>query len=417
MNADASRRTMTVRDDLLETARDTALSMATKQAILQCCRKLDPEDLAPKLNTRIHANDPMFMHSLREHADVGAALAQYFNIAAQQYNVASQIVDALFGDDGARQRIKILDFACGYGRLLRFMTLAFPTDPIYASELQHEALDFVVKAFGVHAIVSCTDPAWFAPDERFDFIWVASLFSHLPEPLFTSWLEKLYSLLSPTGVLCFSTRDASLLAPPRTMPSSGFMFDLESEDVNLNIDIYGTTYVTPEYVREAARHAAGDDVALFRLPRCLANEQDLYVISMDRDRNLQHVASIRRGVWGWVDRRHLSEAGELHLEGWAASTDGEAGLTVEISVDGGVYNVQTGIRREDVGAALMDSSVSHAGWSFRHKILQTGFPTPLLVTCRTANSCALLYMGDLSPAFHGARSVPAATTSNAAAER
>ena len=408
---------MTISDRLLETARDTALSLATKQAILQCCRKLDPEDLAPKLDTRIHANDPMFVHSLREHADVGAALAQYFNIAVQQYNVASQIIDALFDNDGARQRMRILDFACGYGRLLRFLALAFPTDRIHASDLQHEALDFVTRAFGVRQIPSCTDPASFAPGERFDFIWVASLFSHLPEPLFGAWLEKLYGLLSPTGVLCFSVRDGSLLAPPRVMPSSGFLFDSESEDANLDVDTYGTTYVTAEYVRGAVRNAAGADAPFLRLPRCLANEQDLYLVCMDRGRNLRDIASIRRGVWGWVDRRHLSEGGELYLEGWAASTDGDTGVMVEISVGGDVYNVETGILREDVGAALMDSSLDHAGWSFRHRIRQSGLPIPLLVTCRTNNSGALLYMGDLSPPFHGERPVAAATTRNPAAAR
>lgn len=397
---------MATSDRLLGSACDTALGIFSKQAIVRCCLKLDPEDIAPRLNTEIHANDQMFAHSLREHGDAGAALAQYFNIAVQQFNVASQIVEMLFAySAGTKQRIKILDFACGYGRLLRFLPLAFPEDHIHASELQHEALDFVTSAFGVHGIPSCEDPALFAPAERFDFIWVASLFSHLPESLFTSWLEKLYGLLSPTGVLCFSARDASLLGPSRVMPSSGFLFDSESEDANLDVDIYGTTYVTPEYVREAAQNVAGAEVPLLRLPRCLANEQDLYLMSRDHGRNFQGVASIQRGVWGWVDRRHLSQDGELHLEGWAASTDGEADPVVEISVDGDVYNVETGILREDVGAALMDSGLNHAGWSFHQNVGRVCAPVSLLITCRTAHSRALLYMGNVSPALNGGHPV------------
>jgi alkanesulfonate monooxygenase SsuD/methylene tetrahydromethanopterin reductase-like flavin-dependent oxidoreductase (luciferase family) len=78
----------------------------------------------------------------------GAALAQYFGVALQQHRSPQQIIRALFAD---------------LAKLL--------------------------------------------PDTKFDFIWVASLFSHLSGPLFDAWLAKLSDSLSPRAVLCFSVHD------------------------------------------------------------------------------------------------------------------------------------------------------------------------------------------------------------------
>ena len=65
-----------------------------------------------------------------------------------------------------------------------FLGLIVAPGRIWASDLQTDAVDFVRDTFGVQALASHADPARFAPERRFDFIWVASLFSHLPESLF-----------------------------------------------------------------------------------------------------------------------------------------------------------------------------------------------------------------------------------------
>ena len=64
------------------------------------------------------------------------------------------------------------------------------------------------------------------------------------------------------------------------MPSSGVLYAAESENANLATEIYGTTYASEAFVRDAVRHASGDDRTCVRLPRALANEQDLYVVAL-----------------------------------------------------------------------------------------------------------------------------------------
>jgi SAM-dependent methyltransferase len=382
-------------DELLARAQSEAKAIDVKRAISQCLAAGDTRNPKEAVNTAIHRNDQMFTHSLREHKDTGAALAQYFNIGLQQYHLLQQIVRAVFDDEPDAGKIRILDFACGYGRLVRFLPLLAPIGNIRASELQSEALDFVVSEFGVKGIPSLEDPSLFHAEEKFDLIWVASLFSHLPASLFSAWLEKLYSLLSPSGILCFSVRDVSLFSTPGSAGESGILYESVSENAELSPEIYGTTFASERYVRDVVRTVAGEHAACLRLPRALACEQDLYLVARDANRDLDTLNSISRGAWGWVDRRELSGVGDLYLEGWAGPLDGQDGVCVEISLDGEIFIVETGIPRADVGAALLDPRLDRSGWVFRH-VLDAGPSVSIRIIARTADSSALLYIGDLS---------------------
>ena len=288
----------------------------------------------------------------------------------------------------------MLDFAHGYGRLLRFLGLAMPASRIWAAELQSDAVAFVQQAFGVQTLASNADPARFVPGRQFDFIWVASLFSHLPEPLFRAWLAKLVSLLMPRGVLCFSVRDAALLSVGETLPSSGIAYLECSENVELGTDIYGTTYADEAFVRRALHLATNDTRPLHRLPRALANEQDLYVVAADPQRDLSVLAAFRRGPWGWLDRRSLSASGELWLQGWAASLDDGAVECVEIDIDGRQHRCATGLTRPDVGAVFADVRLDNAGWDFHCGLGEGVRSTQISASARTGwGETALLYAG------------------------
>ena len=151
----------------------------------------------------------------------------------------------------------MLDFACGYGRLLRFLSLVMPSENLFASELQIDALTFVTREFGVTGLPSHADPQQFQPARKFDFIWVASLFSHLPESLFDAWLARLIDVLTPNGVLCFSVRDSSLLTGNTLMPESGIVYETRSENADLYADIYGTAYASETFVAQSLRRALG----------------------------------------------------------------------------------------------------------------------------------------------------------------
>jgi SAM-dependent methyltransferase len=389
-------------DALLAKANEQCQDGAFRKAIWRhLAYRGDAVDLNA-LNTRIDRHDQMLQHSLRHFHEVNRSVSQYFNVALQQHNAAQQIFRLILGAPGTSRRI--LDFACGYGRLLRFLTLSVPPAQVWASEIQPEAVDFAVREFGVHGILSDIDPQRFQPRIQFDFIWVASLFSHLPRPLFHGWLARLASLLTPDGILCFSVHDECLLPSNIPMPAEGIHFIAASENADLDGNAYGTTFVTETFVRGAIAAACGADHPYFRVRRGLANEQDLYVVPRARGCDLHRLGAFRKGAWGWVDECRVSAAGELYMRGWAASVDDGALDSIEIVIDGTTYRCPTGLARDDVRTVLNDARLGASGWEFRH-LLGTG-PTPAFVevTARSAiNELALLYAGPLARPQHRER--------------
>lgn len=346
------------------------------------------------LNTTIHPNDQMLLHSLRHHRDPNAALSQYYNVALQQHFAAQQILQTFFPNPGAN--FAFLDFACGFGRLVRFLTLSLPDANVWVSEIQKDALAFVTQQFNVQAVESSANPEQFQAGRRFDFIWVASLFSHLPPDLFQRWLQRLLSLLTPQGMLCFSVHDQALLPPGLSLPAEGILFNPHSENSQLDPKIYGTTFVGESFVGQALHKASAEGHPYFRIPKGLAHEQDIYVVPKAQNRDLSGLQAFRRGPWGWVDERRILESGELYLRGWAASLDDGVLPAVEIKVNENLHLCPTGLQRDDVRKVFGDDRLGPVGWEFKHPLDRKIREVWVEVTARTAaNERALLYTGRL----------------------
>jgi len=377
---------------LLEQARALCEDPYFREVVWRHCAHLPPGVGPEALDTLIHPGDQMLLHSLHHHGEANASFAQYFNVGLQQYHAAQQVLRALF--PGGTDRLQVLDFACGYGRLQRFLSLALPRANLHASEIQLDALEHVRERYGVHAIASGARPEDFQPGRRFDAIWVASLFSHLPESLFEAWLRRLLDSLAPDGVLCFSVHGACLVPAGHALPESGLLYFPHSENADLDDSLYGTTYVSDAWMAALIERVCGKDRPWFRLPRGLAHEQDLYVVAANANRDLSALAGFRRGPWGWADERRLDEGGELHLHGWAASLDDGALPAVEVTVDDVVHICPTGLPREDVARVLGDPRFASSGWEFRHRPAPGDAPLRVVVSAPTPDDGrALIFCG------------------------
>lgn len=319
---------------------------------------------AAALNLTLQPDDQMLGHSLAQHRDAGAALSQYFAISLQQASILRQIRAALPASTTPAARF--LDFACGYGRLLRFVAPQFSPKQCWASDIQAEAVEFVTTQFGVHGLPSFAEPERFAPEVRFELIWVASLFSHLPAGLFEAWLERLWTLTAPGGALCFSVRDPSQLPSGATMPANGLLYATESENPDLDGSIYGTTHASEAFVRAALARFA-PEAECIRLPRLLANEQDLYIAVRDPMPDPSALRGVRRGPWGWVDIRRIAED-RLDLQGWAASLDDGSVEAVEGEIKGTPIRLQPSIERPDVANAFDDPRLLVSGWALQYPL-------------------------------------------------
>lgn len=380
-----------------------SLDMLVKQAHQMCA---DPQlcsvvarhaglDEGRHLDCTIHTDDQMLLHSLRHHQDANASFSQYYNVGLQQFRAFMQVWQ-LLGMEQLQPSAQVLDFACGYGRLLRFLVPALPEHSVYGAEIQTDALQFVKQQFSVPVWPSAYAPDEFSPEQSFDLVWVASLFSHLPDHLFTAWLGRLKDILSERGVLCFSVHDQLLLPDGQHMPDAGIRFFAASENADLDNRAYGTTYVTEAYVMAKVSELFGSAYSCQRIPRGLAHEQDLYVVAPRKVYDLQLLESFQYGPWGWVDERRC-EAGKLYLRGWAAALDGETLKLVDIYLDGRLYRCPTGLPRPDVAQVFGRPQLAGSGWEFVLDL--PGDKEQVLVEVHAKDltgQSALLYIGYLT---------------------
>ncbi|MBW8875425.1 MAG: class I SAM-dependent methyltransferase [Acidobacteria bacterium] len=265
-------------------------------------------------NLDVHAEDEMLLHYLNLHAnDRDQALVLYFDSGRRIWETLATILRWRFGE--MPPGFQLLDFASGYGRVTRWAVLDIPPERFWVSDVYAGGVRFQEAAFGVHGIVSHADPEQLACAETFDAIVVSSLFTHLPETTFRSWLRRLWGLLRPGGVLVFSVHDRDLLLPGRELPPAGFLFDAESESGSLSTEQYGTMWVDEAFVRRKVAEAAPGS-SVHRVPRGMLRFQDLYVVVPEAGADFSGLA-LRVEPEGFVEHCSLIR-GRLRLTGWVA---------------------------------------------------------------------------------------------------
>lgn len=106
---------------------------------------------------------------------------------------------------GKRSVGRILDFACGRGRVMRLFKATFPEAELVACDVNPKAVDFCASAFGATPVYSSADPKEISIEGEFDLIWSGSLLTHLDAPRWTGFIELFRSLLRSDGLMLFTT--------------------------------------------------------------------------------------------------------------------------------------------------------------------------------------------------------------------
>lgn len=323
-----------------------------------------------ELNRAIDERDDMLDYALKTfEQDRDRALTSYFQNALEQFALVRHVARWR----GSRPR-RMLDFASGYGRLTRLLVHEQLADEVTVSDILGEGMDFQAAQFGVRTILSKKTPEEFEAPEKYDLIFVASLFTHLPPATFTRWLRRLAELLTPDGLLMFSVHDESL-APQKV---DGILFASNSESRVLDVEDYGSTWVTESFVRQQIADI-GATWECIRLPRALTDWQDVYVVSP------APIASAppRWIPKGYIDNFAIQEEG-IRIAGWATLID-EPLDRVEVRLDDELLaSVREFSPRPDAATWLGVPSIPDAAWftiiphaairSYRYQVLSiSGF--------------------------------------------
>ncbi|MBI3801319.1 MAG: class I SAM-dependent methyltransferase [Deltaproteobacteria bacterium] len=165
-----------------------------KRSLLSSPALSDQEKaLLDRVSLKIHGNDELYVPFHAQH---------YLSVGLSALRCIEEVLNRAKGDRVIRP---ILDFPCGYGRILRFLRARFPDADITGAELNRAALDFCRRTFSVRSLVSDTDFTRLSLSDKFDLIWCGSLFTHVDEKAATALLKFFQDHLTPVGLCVFTT--------------------------------------------------------------------------------------------------------------------------------------------------------------------------------------------------------------------
>lgn len=177
---------------------------------------------------------------------------------------------------------RFLEFACGFGRFSRHLVKALPPNALHVADIAPGSIDFLKENLGVDGFYSERLPENLSPPKKYEIIFVLSLFSHLPQRTWSSWLQCLYSALEDDGLLIFTTHgETSALKLGVQFPPDGFVFIPSSESTTLPADEYGSTFTSISYVREAITASLSRAIT-YEFPAQFWGSQDGFAIVKGR---------------------------------------------------------------------------------------------------------------------------------------
>jgi SAM-dependent methyltransferase len=309
--------------------------------------------------------DEMFLYQLDELDDrnFDQALVNYYSLGRTLFDSIQQIINWYFG--GFERISSFLDFACGYGRLMRFLVQEMPVKNIWASDIYAEAVKFQTEYFGVNGIISTRNPEDYQVERKFDCIYAGSFFSHMPPHTFKPWMQQLYHLLNPEGLLIFSVLDEETLPSYTPMSAEGILFSSESSESQLlDRNDYGTTYVNETYIRELINHISQNQASIYRVKKGLSNYQDLYVVTPKPNQDFTTL-NFKYYPQGYLDACYITPTGDIQLEGWAIDSNPNGFVeSVQMIVNNQVIqNCQPSIERPDLVEFFQTSQALKSGWN------------------------------------------------------
>ncbi|WP_026795249.1 MULTISPECIES: class I SAM-dependent methyltransferase [Planktothrix] len=325
-------------------------SLALKQFIQDQTRFPDT------FNAAICDQDEMYLFALANHGTPDRACIRYYFNGHRILDTVRQVLQWHFGE---LDRISsFLDFASGYGRFTRFLVQDIPPKNVWISDIYAQAVQFQIEQFGVQGIISTTYPQDYPIQQSFDGILACSFFSHLPESTFLTWLQKLYSLLSPQGILMFSVHDRELLPPHFNISTSDILFIPNSESRSLDVNEYGTSYVGESFVAQSLKTISQGEAVYSRIPQGICGYQDLYLVTRTPQNPLSSL-KFSHHPQGKIERCKLTIEGNLLLTGRLSEINPNGQLdSILVSINGKL--IQNGLF-----AFKPTDSDTQSSWSYQ----------------------------------------------------
>lgn len=211
-----------------------------------------------------------------------------FDAASYRENgrvIARCLVEALHAHGVVLKHLKVLDFACGPGRVIAELAGATASCTLHGSDIDAQAIAWAsqhLSSLAPFSTNTTSAPANY-PDDTFDVIYSVSLFTHLDEAAQDEWLAEMRRLLKPGGVLLATTHgrftiDSCAPAERLHQQRDGIVYQTDRKGrfkVDGLPDFYQTTFHTMDYV---GRHWGRYFAIVEHVEGGLNGHQDLVVM-------------------------------------------------------------------------------------------------------------------------------------------
>lgn len=238
------------------------------------------EAAALGVSSEIHQDDFIFRFLFENPSFTSKenAIKYYFNDGQNSAKIISEILFTTCKFDHI-QKIRLLEFASGYGCVTRHLKKTIPQVEIIACDIHNEAVDFISKRLAVSAMISASQPEQLKMKNKYDAVFALSFFSHMPKTSFTRWMKQLLSFTKPGGFLIFTTHGQQSIKflPNVQFDQSGFWFQTSSEQKDLDTTEYGLACTRPEFVIGQIFSTPGASLVKYE-EAFWWKHQDLYII-------------------------------------------------------------------------------------------------------------------------------------------
>lgn len=241
----------------------------------QCRRAASPFSVA----TPVHEQDMIFQFLVTNPSFPSKfdAIRYYFSDGANSALKVKEFFDKY--TDPTRESKLILEFASGYGAVTRHALKKLSPHILHACDIHPEAVQFLSSELGATSIQSSNSPSDLELPVRYEFIFVLSFFSHMPDNTWGEWLKRLYNGLAHNGVLLFTTHGekSRKFFQEAVLDENGYWFTASSEQKDLDVAQYGQTITSKAYVQRQLAKLEGAELLHFQEAGWW-DHQDLYVV-------------------------------------------------------------------------------------------------------------------------------------------
>jgi cyclopropane fatty-acyl-phospholipid synthase-like methyltransferase len=154
----------------------------------------------------------------------------------------------------------ILDFGCGCGRTLIWLSKEFPEKQFYGTDTDEDAISWCRENLDCARFTrnSALPPVEY-DNQMFDIIFAVSVFTHLSEDFQFRWLREFQRILKPDGALLLTVHGKTVWEALdhekiETIQQQGLLTTTSSKLEGIFPEWYQTTFHTRDYVLDRFGH-------------------------------------------------------------------------------------------------------------------------------------------------------------------